>query len=310
MSVASLTAVQIAEFQRMNNDRVYASLHGTRRERIYWARYEVDIHNQFVRENEEEGRLGSVVRDPANPYNMPDEVVQRVLRQTEDYIRRQRRREHLHEIRNNLEVTRRLSQEIHIAPRLNSTVVNCTVSGGDFSLSESIKSDSDAWVRMGSNFGKSDTNFRRRMNLLPGADVSKSENKARLLLKRLIGEIEFRRYLKNGFVMYRGRSGYTYQIFPGGGATRIRHMGTPIASVCVIFTTHLFPPTDYLIMRLLLLEDSEVGFRNECDDYGMCFNAEPLPEQKERSGRILKIGTLKRSNDIRIRKGRIYRQRA
>lgn len=88
------------------------------------------------------------------------------------------------------------------------------------------------------------------------------EEKARRLLLRIAGPEAFRSYLKNGFLSYRARSGKVYQIFPGIDVTKVWDKGEPVEKLCVVFARNELPPTDSVIMRLLMLENSEEEFRS------------------------------------------------
>lgn len=97
---------------------------------------------------------------------------------------------------------------------------------------------------------------RRQLQIVEGP-----EEKARFLLKRMIGESAFRSYLKNGFLTYRAESGLTYQIFPGYGMSHVWNNGEPVEKLCLVFQDRDIPPTDSVIMRLLMLEHNEEEFK-------------------------------------------------
>jgi len=86
------------------------------------------------------------------------------------------------------------------------------------------------------------------------------EIRARQTLKRLIGENAFEKYIVRGFITFKGESGRTYQIFPGHGKVAVWQKGVQIEQLCVILTGD-FPPTDSVIMRLLLIQESEDRFK-------------------------------------------------
>jgi hypothetical protein len=102
---------------------------------------------------------------------------------------------------------------------------------------------------------------------------SPNEERARLLLQRFIGPERFQRYLRDGFVSFRGKSGKTYQIFPGHGVTIVRERGEVIERCCLVTTQRGLPPTDSVIMRMLILENSEEEFR----DLSVVTPARPRP---------------------------------
>jgi len=115
---------------------------------------------------------------------------------------------------------------------------------------------------------------RIRNNLIPqiltkrfgaGRASKKSEARAREALRELIGEVQFKRYLKNGFITVNGDSGRVYQIFPGHGMTKVWHKGTLIEKLCVVYCDSSLPPTDSIIMRMLWILDSEEEFRKQAN---------------------------------------------
>ncbi len=96
---------------------------------------------------------------------------------------------------------------------------------------------------------------------LPGHPEDLREIRARETLCRVLGENNFRRFLRTGFVTVRGRSGDVYQIFPGHGITNVYRNGKEVDRLCVVLRGH-FPPTDSLIMRYLLILNDENEFRS------------------------------------------------
>lgn len=86
------------------------------------------------------------------------------------------------------------------------------------------------------------------------------EIRARQTLRRLIGNIAFQKYAARGFITFKGDSGRTYQIFPGHGKVAVWQQGKQVEKLCVILTGD-FPPTDSVIMRLLLIQESEDRFK-------------------------------------------------
>lgn len=89
------------------------------------------------------------------------------------------------------------------------------------------------------------------------------EAKARVLLHRLVGDKKFRGYLKNGFISYTStKTKNTYQIYPDHKFTKVWNKGKPIEELCAVFEDYKIPPTDSVVMRLLMLENDEAGFRD------------------------------------------------
>jgi hypothetical protein len=98
----------------------------------------------------------------------------------------------------------------------------------------------------------------RRAMALPGDD---RETRARQTMRAILGDEDFRLFLKNGFVSVRAKSGRVYQIFPGHEFTRVFENGKPIERLCVVFKgAEAFPPTDSLLMRYLIVLNDEQEF--------------------------------------------------
>ena len=87
------------------------------------------------------------------------------------------------------------------------------------------------------------------------------EQRARETLKRVVGDIKFSNFLRNGFISVKAKSGLIYQIFPGHGITSIYDQGKMTERLCVVLQGD-FPPTDSLIMRYLLILNNEQQFRS------------------------------------------------
>lgn len=98
----------------------------------------------------------------------------------------------------------------------------------------------------------------RRTSLQRTTDIR--EIRARQTLRRLIGEVAYQKYSARGFITFKGDSGRTYQIFPGHGKVAVWQQGKQIEQLCVVLTGD-FPPTDSVIMRLLLIQESEDRFK-------------------------------------------------
>jgi hypothetical protein len=91
-----------------------------------------------------------------------------------------------------------------------------------------------------------------------------NELRARSTLRRVIGEDQYRRFMKNGFIVVRGQSGKTYQIFPGYNKTVVWENGKKIEELCVVLSGD-FPPTDSMIMRYLMILNDENDFRQRAN---------------------------------------------
>ena len=92
-----------------------------------------------------------------------------------------------------------------------------------------------------------------------------NEARARHLLQRLIGFQRYARYIRDGFISHRGASGRVYQIFPGDSHMRVWFKGQRVEDLCLCIEDHSLPPTDSVVMRLLMLEHSEIEFREKAN---------------------------------------------
>jgi len=111
----------------------------------------------------------------------------------------------------------------------------------------------------------------RTSKALPRFNENTPEGRARGLLREMIGNDAFARYLRRGSVTVVGPSGLHYVIY---GST-IRVFAKTITgkmkfveSICIVFKGHeALPPTDHVIMRLLMAQADEFGLRsigNKC----------------------------------------------
>lgn len=112
-----------------------------------------------------------------------------------------------------------------------------------------------------------------------GRTSKDSEKKAREALRAIIGDQRFQRYLKHGFITVKGQSGLIYQVFPGHNMTRVWKNGKPVEKLCVVFCDSSVPPTDSVIMRLMMILDSEEEFRQRSNVMGFSEHEarQPLP---------------------------------
>lgn len=86
------------------------------------------------------------------------------------------------------------------------------------------------------------------------------EMRARETLRRVLGSNKYQRFLRDGFISVRAKSGLIYQIFPSYKMTNVFDRGKCIETLCVVLNGD-FPPTDSLIMRYLLILNDEREFR-------------------------------------------------
>lgn len=103
----------------------------------------------------------------------------------------------------------------------------------------------------------------------PIRSASQSEQRAIESLREVITEIEFRKYLKFGFILVKGCSGRVYQIFRNKEHTKVWEKGKLVEEVCVRIKRDLkVPPTDNVIaFRTMVLCDE-----NEFKKIGNVYN--------------------------------------
>lgn len=102
-----------------------------------------------------------------------------------------------------------------------------------------------------------------RKNWLYNCNTSQPELKARRLLRDMIGDEEFAKYLRRGFLMVKGRSGTLYRIngeHQKGITSYVKNIQgkyEQFKHYCLVFKDGNLPPTDGVIMRKVLLETDE-----------------------------------------------------
>ena len=92
------------------------------------------------------------------------------------------------------------------------------------------------------------------------APIASNEQVAMDSLREVISETEFRRYLKYGFVLVKGKSGDTYQVLKNKSHTKIWRNGQVIEEVCVRLKGSV-PATDNVIAFKTMIETDEALFK-------------------------------------------------
>lgn len=94
-------------------------------------------------------------------------------------------------------------------------------------------------------------------------NVSESERAALETLREMISEFEYRKYLRDGFLLVKGASGDVYQVFRNLSHTKVRRAGKIIEEVCVRINKDVkAPPTDNVIAFKTLIETDETAFKS------------------------------------------------
>ncbi len=99
--------------------------------------------------------------------------------------------------------------------------------------------------------------------------VPKNEWHAADLLREMITETEFRRYMAHGFITVTGASGKIYQIFRNRSHTKVWLDGEIIEEACIRIADSSIPPTDSVVAFKVMIETNEEDFRNLANVYKM-----------------------------------------
>jgi hypothetical protein len=108
-----------------------------------------------------------------------------------------------------------------------------------------------------------------------GSDFSKvsgAEIVALQMLKGMLNEDEWKRYLRYGFVVVEGKSGLVYQVIRTEDHIKVFRRGSKVAELCIYING--VPPTDQVIAKKIMLECNEMGVWHDANirqhrwDYG------------------------------------------
>jgi hypothetical protein len=99
------------------------------------------------------------------------------------------------------------------------------------------------------------------------------ELRARETLQRVVGELQYRKFLKHGFITVRAKSGLVYQLFHN--STYAWRDGKRVEHLCVVLRGD-FPPTDTLIVRYLMILNNEEQFRATANRSQACHSGNPF----------------------------------
>lgn len=108
-------------------------------------------------------------------------------------------------------------------------------------------------------------NIKTRAN--PVEKISPQEQVALDTLREMVTEKEYRKYLKYGFILVRGKSGDIYQIFRNKSHTKVWRGGKLIEEICVRLRDSGIPPTDNVIAFKVSVETSEEEFKSRGNVY-------------------------------------------
>jgi archaellum component FlaF (FlaF/FlaG flagellin family) len=131
------------------------------------------------------------------------------------------------------------------------------------------------------NLSKRDIKLSRlRQNLSPvvksrceeASRISVEEAIAMEALREVVTEDEFKRYLRYGFVMVRGRSGAAYQVYRNRSHVKVWVGGKVIEEICVYLKAvngKMAPNTDKVVAFKAMIESDEEAFKTLGNRYRM-----------------------------------------
>lgn len=116
----------------------------------------------------------------------------------------------------------------------------------------------------------------------PSADfttVNPTELVALRLLKGMVDKDQWRRYLRYGFVLARGKSGMIYQIIRGQAHVKVYRRGDKVAELCIKVPG--VPPTDEVIARKVMIECDEMRIWHDANIHGNPMGRHHKPTEQE-----------------------------
>lgn len=141
-----------------------------------------------------------------------------------------------------------------------------TISNSFFNASLIISKQEEFKNRIQSNL-IIDVKSRSDAAQYPGE--TEPERRALETLREVVTEAEFRKYLRYGFVLVKGESGKTYQVFKNKSHCRVWLNGKLIEEVCVRIKDKEVPLTDNVIAFKTMIEASEADFKKLGNVYKM-----------------------------------------
>lgn len=88
-------------------------------------------------------------------------------------------------------------------------------------------------------------------------------------LREIISEKDFRKYLKDGFLLVKGGSGMVYQIYRDRTHIKVWEHGKRIEEICVYFKNRKIPQTDKVLAFKIMIESDENAFKKLGNVYNM-----------------------------------------
>jgi len=112
-------------------------------------------------------------------------------------------------------------------------------------------------------------NIKTRAHLIIFKKETNKEKTAIDTLREMITELEFRKYIKYGFILVKGKSGRVYQIFRNKYHTKVYENGVLVEEICVRIKDKEIPPTDNVIAFKIMVEADEAYFHQIGNVYNM-----------------------------------------
>lgn len=109
--------------------------------------------------------------------------------------------------------------------------------------------------------------IKSRTNAL--RNISEPEWVALDTLRESITEKEFRKYLRDGFLLVKGKSGMVYQIFRNHSHVKVWEHGKTVEEICVYFKNSNIPKTDKVLAFKIMIETDESAFKKLGNVYNM-----------------------------------------
>jgi hypothetical protein len=116
---------------------------------------------------------------------------------------------------------------------------------------------------------KSNMQIRIKSRAQEFGNIADNERLAIEMLREMISETEFRKFMKYGFILVKGASGKIYQIFRNHTHIKVWKDGKCIEEICAYIKDNITPPTDKLVAFKTMIEIEEEEFRKLGNLYKM-----------------------------------------
>lgn len=139
---------------------------------------------------------------------------------------------------------------------------------------------------------------RRRVDF---SQVSQPEIVALQLLKKMLSEDDWKRYLRYGFIIVSSPiTGLDYQIYRGGGHIIVLRRGQRLAELCIHVSGAKCPPTDRVIGKKIMLEATELDVWHKSNVHA-CQEARNWKYRRPKIEDLVALGGGGLAHDIRAK---------